>query len=188
MKCNHDSGSVRVIRDKSKLSEKDLKELRNHFIKHLKHDFFFAGREYPYKGITPCIMAEKYMIDDAKKQVSLNDYKFYCFGGVPKIVLVVTDRAQGAHYDFFNMDFQKLDLEYGTHNPNGTITKPAFFEKMKNIAGKLSEGIRFVRIDLYEIDGKVFFGEYTFFDGGGFQWLTPEKWEYQIGEWIDLKT
>ena len=186
LKCNHDSGSVRVIRDKSKLTEQDYQELRKHFTKRLKQNFFFAGREYPYNGIKPCILAEKYMIDDNHEQVSLNDYKFFCFNGEPRTVLIVTDRAKDCRYDFYDMDFHKMGIIYGRQSEEGRIKKPEFFDEMKEIAAKLSCGKKFVRIDLYEINGKVYFGEYTFFDGGGFQWLQPEKWEYELGSWLKL--
>ena len=186
IKCNHDSGSTRVIKDKSLLTKKDHQELEKHFVKRLKNDFFFAGREYPYKGIHPCIMAEQYMTDEKQEKTGLDDYKFYCFNGIPKIVLIVTDRATDIHYDFFDMDFNRLDLHYGTPSAEGRITRPAFFDEMKEIAAKLSAGIRFVRLDMFAVGGRPYFGEYTFFDGGGFQYLNPEEWEYRLGSWIDL--
>ena len=186
LKCNHDSGSVQVIQNKSELTASDYKKLRAHFTKRLKRDFFYAGREYPYKGIKPYILAEQYMYDDKQTGAGLNDYKFFCFHGEPKFVLIVTDRAVGTRYDFYDMDFNALNLTYGQKSAK-TIVKPDFFDEMQEIAVKLSQGKTFVRIDLYEIGGKVYFGEYTFFDGGGFQWLVPDEWEYKIGEWIDLE-
>ena len=186
LKCNHDSGSVRVIRNKSSLTSEDYLQLKKHFDKRIKQDFFYAGREFPYKGIKPCILVEQYMIDDKQELSSLNDYKFYCFNGVPKIVLVVTDRANDCRYDYYDIDFHHLDLKYGKSREDDLIQEPSFFSEMKLIAAKLSIGIPFVRIDLYEVNGHVYFGEYTFFDGGGFQWLQPDKWEYEMGDWIQL--
>ena len=186
LKCNHDSGSVRVIKNKSALTEKEIDTLRNHFNKRVKKSFYFAGREYPYKNIKPCILAEQYMSDDKQELSSLNDYKFYCFHGEPKIVLIVTDRATDCRYDYYDNDFNHLDLRYGKCRDDDKIKKPSYFEEMKEIAAKLSENIPFVRIDLYEVNGHVYFGEYTFFDGGGFQWLKPDSWEYKMGEWIHI--
>lgn len=186
IKCNHDSGSTRVIKDKSSLTDKDFAELKKHFTRQLKRDFYFAGREYPYKDIKPCLIAEQYMTDERQEKTGLDDYKFFCFNGVPKIVLIVTDRATDIHYDFFDMDFNRLDLRYGTPSADGRITKPIFFNEMKEIAAKLSAGIRFVRLDMFAVGGRPYFGEYTFFDGGGFQYLHPEKWEYRLGSWIEL--
>ena len=186
IKCNHDSGSVRVIKNKSALTKKDIEELKKHFTKRLRRDFYYAGREYPYKGVKPCILIEKYMSDEKQELSSLNDYKFFCFHGVPRIVLIVTDRANDCRYDFYDMDFNHLDLRYGKGRDDDKIQKPEFFDEMQEVAAKLSKGIPFVRMDLYEVGGQVYFGEYTFFDGGGFQFLEPEKWEYKMGSWIKL--
>lgn len=186
LKCNHDSGSVRIVRRKSELTDDDIQELRKHFTKRLSRDFFYAGREYPYKGIKPCILVEEYMVDDNNPMSSLNDYKLYCFGGEPKIVLVVTDRAADCRYDYYDMNFNHLDLRYGKPREDDYIHEPVFFDEMKRIAAELTAGIPFVRLDMYEVEGNVYFGEYTFFDGGGFQYLEPEEWEYKLGSWVTL--
>ncbi|MBR4333258.1 MAG: glycosyl transferase [Clostridia bacterium] len=186
LKCNHDSGSVKVIKSKSALSAEEMQQLKKHFDKKIRRNFYFAGREFPYKNIKPCIIAEQYMTDDKQETSSLNDYKFLCFYGEPKIVLIVTDRATDCRYDFYDMDFKQLDLRYGKGRDDDKNQKPEFFEEMKEIAAKLSEGIPFVRIDLYEVNGQVFFGEYTFYDGGGFQWYKPDEWEYKLGSWLKI--
>ena len=188
IKCNHDSGSVKVIKNKSILTGTDMERLRNHFSKRLSYDFYYAGREYPYKGLKPRILIEKYMTDDKQELSGLNDYKFFCFHGEPRIVLIVTDRATDCRYDFYDMSFNHLDLRYGKGRDDDRIQKPVFFDEMKEVAAKLSKGIPFVRMDLYEVGGQVYFGEYTFFDGGGFQFLEPEEWEYTMGSWIKLPT
>lgn len=186
MKCNHDSGSTKIIWDKASLTKKDLDELRDHFERRMKRDFFFAGREYPYKGIKPYIMAEQLMKDESNKEKSIEDYKFFCFDGVPKIMFVATDRSTDCRFDFFDMDFNHLPIENIHPNADKHIQKPAMFEEMKEIAAKLSHGMRHVRIDLYELNGKIYFGEYTFFHGGGFRLFEPEEWELKLGSWIDL--
>lgn len=186
LKCNHDSGSTKVIRDKTAMTEADMEALRKHFTKRLKQDFFYAGREYPYKGLKPYIMAEQLMIDENDPQKSIEDYKFFCFDGEPKIMFVATDRGTSCKFDFFDMDFNHLDIFNIYPNANKTIEKPAMFEEMKEVAAKLSQGMRHVRIDLYELGGKLYFGEYTFFHGGGFQLFHPEEWEQKLGDWIDI--
>ena len=186
LKCNHDSGSVKVIRSKTALTAEEMRKLRKHFDKRIKENFFFAGREFPYKNIEPCIIAEQYMSDDKQEISSLNDYKFFCFHGEPKIVLIVTDRATDCRYDFYDMDFNHLDLRYGKGRDDEKIQMPVYFNEMKEISAKLSNGIPFVRIDLYEVNGRVYFGEYTFFDGGGFQWYKPDEWEYKLGSWLKI--
>lgn len=186
LKCNHDSGSAKVIHNKSELTEKDFVELRRHFSKRLKQDFFYAGREYPYKNIKPLIIAEQLMFDENDPEKSLEDYKFHCFNGVPKIVLVVTGRNTDCRFDYFDMDFNHLEIYKSHPNSDKVIEKPELFDEMKEIAKKLSQGMKFVRIDLYQINGKIYFGEYTFFAGGGFSLFRPAEWERKLGDLIDI--
>jgi hypothetical protein len=99
---------------------------------------------------------------------------------------VATDRSTDVKFDFFDMDFNHLDI-VNIHDQSGLeIQKPQLFDEMKEIAAKLSKGMKFVRIDLYEISGKIYFGEFTFFHGGGFWPMYPEKWEKSLGDLIEL--
>jgi len=187
LKCNHDSGSTKVIRDKNGLTEKDYAELRKHFNYRVKQDYFYAGREYPCKNIEPCIIAQQYMKDIEHPDKDIEDYKFFCFNGVPKLMFVATDRSTDVKFDFFDMDFKWLDIQNIHANSGKIIEKPKHFEELKEAASKLSQGMKFVRIDLYEINGKVYFGEYTFFHGGGFCLFHPAEWERRLGDWINLR-
>lgn len=186
MKCNHDSGSTKVIKNKSSLTAEEINEMKEFYSKRLKQDFYYAGREYPYKGIKPYIIAEQLMIDETAPEKSIEDYKFFCFNGEPKVMFIATDRATDCKFDFFDMNFNHLDLVNIHPNADKPIPKPEKFDEMKELAAKLSQGMRHVRIDLYELNGKIYFGEYTFFHGGGFQLCHPEKWERQLGDWIDI--
>lgn len=186
LKCNHDSGSTKVIKDKSALTQTDIDALKVHFTNRLKREYFYAGREYPYKNLKPCIIAEQFMIDESEPQKSIEDYKFFCFNGKPEIMFVATDRNIDVKFDFFDMDFNHLDIE-NIHPQSGKdIQKPNMFDEMKEIAAKLSQGIKHVRIDLYELNGRIYFGEYTFFHGGGFALMYPLKWEKKLGDLIDV--
>ncbi len=181
LKCNHDSGSVKIVKDKSKI---DHKEFAKFFKSRLKMNPYAIGREYPYKRVKPMIMAETYMVPDDAKDIE--DYKFFCFNGKPEIMFIATDRSVDVKFDFFDMDFNHLDI-VNIHPQSGMqIKKPALFEEMKAMAAKLSAGMKFVRIDLYEIKGKIYFGEFTFFHGGGFWLFKPDEWEKKLGDWIDL--
>ncbi len=186
LKCNHDSGSTKVIKDKSLLTKKDYKELKKFYKRRLKSDFFHAGREYPYKGLPRYIIAEKLMVDESAPEKSIEDYKFFCFNGEPKIMFVATDRSTDCRFDFFDMGFNHLDIVNIHPQSDKKIEKPEKFDEMIEIAKKLSKGIKQVRIDLYELNGKIYFGEYTFFHGGGFSLFNPPKWEKQLGDWIEI--
>ncbi len=184
LKCNHDSGSYRIIKDKSALTEKDIKELKKHFNHAVSSNPFFAGREYPYKKVDAYIFAERYMkIDDIKR---INDYKFLCFNGEPKLMYICSGRGGDYREDFFDMNFNWQPIKAFHSYSDIPPQKPMCFEEMKEIATKLSFGIKHVRIDLYEYEGKVYFGEYTFYDNGGVVRLSPEEWERKLGEWIKL--
>ena len=181
LKCNHDSGSVRIIRDKALINHAEMKAF---YESRLRENSFIDGREYPYRDVHPCIMAEKYMVPKGQKDIE--DYKFFCFNGKPEILFVATDRSTDCKFDFFDMDFHHLDIE-NIHPQSGkVIEKPESFERMKEIARILSEGMKFVRLDLYEIEGTVYFGEYTFFHAGGFWPMHPLEWEIKLGDLIQL--
>ena len=185
LKCNHDSGSTRII-DQGSLSNEKKEELRTFYTRRLKKDFYKIGREYPYKGIKKCIIAEKYMVDEEKPDQGINDYKFLCFNGIPKIMYVATDRKTDCRFDFFDMDFHHLPIENTHPNSDRMINKPSLFDEMKAIAAKLSAGMPFIRVDLYEINGRIFFSELTFFHCGGVYLFKPEEWERRLGDWIVL--
>lgn len=187
LKCNHDSGSTKVIKDKNSLTEKDFKALKKFFKWRLKRNYFRVGREYPYKGLPRYIIAEKLMVDESAPEKSIEDYKFFCFNGEPKIMFVATDRSTDCRFDFFDMEFNHLDIVNIHPQSDKKIEKPEKFEEMIEIAKKLSKGIKQVRIDLYELNGKIYFGEYTFFHGGGFSLFNPPKWEKQLGDYIEIE-
>lgn len=188
LKCNHDSGSAHVIKDKTSMTPDQMQELRKYFNKRVKTNFYYAGREYPYKDIPRRIFAEKLMKPENENELSIRDYKFFCFNGEPKLLLLASGRSGGQHAeDYFDMDFKHLpEVRNGWEPSVVPPEKPECFEQMKQMAAKLSAGIPQVRMDFYEIDGKPYFGEYTFFSGGGFELFKPEEWEQRLGDWIRL--
>lgn len=181
LKTTHDSGGVVVVKDKSKMN---IANVRAKIEKSLKNNFFYQHREYPYKNIKPRIIAEKYMVDESGTE--LKDYKFFCFDGEPKMLFVATDRPYDTRFDFFDMDWNHLPFKQGHPLATKEIRKPVGFEQMKEIARKLSKGISHVRVDLYDINGKIYFGELTFFHFSGNVPFEPEEWDYKVGEWLKL--
>ena len=117
----------------------------------------------------------------------LRDYKFYCFNGEPKIIMINSDREIGkTKADYFDMDFNWLDLKWGYEHADVKPLKPTNFEKMKELAVVLSKDIPELRVDFYEVDNQIYFGELTFFDGSGFDKIEPREWDKKLGNWITL--
>ena len=185
IKCNHNSGTgMYICKDKSKMNVEKVREgLRNG----LKENYYIYNREWPYKDVPRRILAEQFMEDH--KTGELRDYKFFCFDGVVRGLFIATGRSKGEHavcFDFFDADFNHLPVLHGHPNAKVMPEKPETFEEMKRIASVLSKGIPSVRIDLYEINEKVYFGEITFTHWGGFMPFTPREWDAKFGEWIKL--
>ena len=128
------------------------------------------------------------MEDDSTSE--LRDYKFYCFDGYVKALLVATNRQSKTEelcFDYFDGDYNHLNLTNHWH-PHAKVLpqKPELFDEMKTIAQKLSKGKAHVRIDLYVVNGKIYFGEYTFFDAGGYLLIHPDHWEKEWGDLISM--
>lgn len=183
LKTTHDSGGVVVCKDKNRLN---LEVARKKLEKSLRHNFFYEHREYPYKNVKPRIIAEKFMVDESGTE--LKDYKFFCFDGKVKMLFVATDRPFDTRFDFYDTDFKHLPFKQGHPLATKEIKKPNGFEEMKRIAATLSKDIPHVRVDLYDINGKIYFGELTFFHFSGNVPFEPEVWDYKIGEWLKLPT
>lgn len=185
LKATHDSGGIVICRDKAAF---DLDNARKTLKHSLKRKYFRNTREWPYKDVKPRIIAEQYMEDGLGD--SLKDYKLHCFSGEPKMTLVCSDRFSdgGMREDFFDKDWEHMPIKRpDAENSGKEIDKPVNFEQMQELARKLSQDIPFVRTDFYEIDGKVYFGEMTFFPASGFKGFVPEKWDVELGRWIKLK-
>ncbi len=183
LKCNHDSGGIVICRDKNKL---DIDVAKKKLSKSIKRNLYYGTREWPYKNVKPCIIAEEYLEDEYGE---LRDYKIFCFDGVAKALFIATDRqkeGEETKFDFFDMKGNHLPLKNGHPNAVPTPSLPKSINEMKNLAEKLSKGIPHVRVDFYEVDGKVFFGELTFYHWGGVMPFEPEEWDYTFGSWIKL--
>lgn len=184
LKCNHNSHTgLYICRDKSLLDENAV---RKGLRKGLREDYYLCSREHAYK-IPRKIIAEKYMEDAETKE--LRDYKFFCFNGEPKILFVASGRLQGEKcvtFDFFDMDYNHLPVTNGHPNSKMLPEKPKCFEEMKQLAAKLSVDMPHVRIDFYEVNGRVFFGEFTFSHNGGLVPFNPDEWDYKLGDMLML--
>lgn len=183
LKTNHDGDSlgVFVCRDKSKFDYKKAIETLCH---NLKRNYYYTGREWPYKNVKPCIFVEKYEEDESGE---LRDYKFFCFNGEVKSVFVATERSTGhVKFDYFDRDFNHLEFIQSHPMSDKPIAKPQNYDEMLNIAESLSKNIPHVRVDLYNCNGKILFGEMTFYHYGGMIKFHPEEWDYTFGSWLSL--
>ncbi len=184
LKWNHDSGSVIICKDKSKLN---IQETVQKLASKKNHNGFWYGREWPYKNVKPKVIAEKYMVDESGYE--LKDYKFFAFDGFAKAMFIASDRqveGEETKFDFFDMDFKHLPFTNGHPNSECEITRPQSFEKMKQLAEELSRGIPQLRVDFYEVNGQIYFGELTFSHWSGFKPFNPTEWDSKFGEWIEL--
>lgn len=184
LKCTHDSGGVVICRDKKTLNIENAKKKLLHG---LKHNFYYQNREWPYKQVKPRIIAEQYMEDDNNELI---DYKFFCFNGKVKALFIATDRQNSKEetkFDFFDENFKHLEVTNGHPNAINMPKKPICFDKMKELASKLSSGYPHIRVDFYEVNGEVYFGELTLCHWGGFVPFKPKEWDYTFGSWLNIK-
>lgn len=184
LKCTHDSGTVIVCKDKSLF---DAEKARCNLNQALQVDFYKKTREWPYKNVPHRIIAEQYIEDSTTHD--LPDYKYFCFDGKVKAMFIASDRQnaiEDTKFDFFDENFNHLDFKNGHPMASVTPSKPVCFEEMKSLAEQLSKGIPHVRVDLFEVDGKIYFGEMTFFHWSGTVPFNPSKWDETFGSWINL--
>lgn len=183
LKTTHDSGGIVICSDKSKLDVAAAKKKLGYF---MKRNYYDCNREWPYKNVKHRIIAEEYMEDS--RQGELRDYKFFTFGGKPKVLYIAQGRGRGEPTvaDFFDMEFNHLPFTIDHDTALVPPEKPQCFEEMKELAAKLSEGTPQLRVDFYEVDGRVYFGEMTFFHCSGMAAFHPEEWDRTFGEWVEL--
>ena len=184
LKSTHDSGGLVICKDKSQLDRRSaIKKLK----KSMANNYYYYGYEWPYKNVVPRIIAEPYLEDPETRE--LRDYKFFCFNGVVRALFIATDRNKegvDVKFDFFDEEFNHLPFKQGHENASILPVKPHCFEEMKVLATTLSRGFPHVRVDFYEVDGHVYFGEMTFFHHGGWTKFDPERWDEVFGSWLTL--
>lgn len=185
LKTTHDSGGIVICKDKQDF---DYKVARDKLQKRLLKNYYWRGREYPYRNIKPRIIAEKFMIDESG--VDLKDYKFFCFNGEPKLLFLASCRhlQKIPNFDYYDVyTHKKLPISSKGH-PHSDIDYIDIpnYDEMIYIAKELSKGFPHLRVDLYNINGQIYFGELTFHHDGGFVPFYPKEWNIKLGEWIKL--
>lgn len=183
IKCNHGCGFNIICSDKSKLDIAETKRLLGTW---LKQDYWKEFAELQYKFINKKIIVEQHLGDN------ISTYKFYCFNGEPKVLYMSANGENGEYdkyYDYFDMGWNHLNVTLRGHENRPdwrSIQPPKNFDKMKELARELCSEFPFVRIDLYNIDGKIYISEMTFIPTGGFMRLAPEETAAEWGKWLDL--
>lgn len=184
IKVSSDSGGIVVCKDKQKLDICAAKKVLSYG---WGRDCSVRNKEYPYRNITPRIIAEEYKEDESGYE--LKDYKIFCFNGEPKLLFVATDRQKDTEetkFDFYDLQWNHLPFKNGHPNSKRSLEKPKNFEQMLDIARKLSAGIPHVRIDLYNCNGNIYFGEMTFFHNSGMVPFEPLEWDFKLGGLLNL--
>lgn len=184
LKCNHDCGSVVICKDKRAINQAEICEKLE---TSLKDNYFWHGREWPYRDIEPKIMAEKYV----GGATGITDYKFFCFDKVPKFLYISTgleDHAT-AQISFFDLNLNRMPFRRNDYHPLcDNYVFPDNFLEMKQIAERLANvtDTPFIRVDLYSIEGQIYFSEFTFFPCGGMLPFEPDEWDEKLGAWVHL--
>lgn len=182
MKSTHASGQTIICRDKSTLN---IEAAKKKMKKWLKTNLYYFGLEWVYKDLQPRIICEALIY--SKDTYPPKDYKFYCFNGLPKFILVASERnGHNAKMDYFDLNWEPIDMRQGGDRSGIGILKPSNLEKMIDIAKVLSQDFPHVRVDFYNEDGKILIGELTFFDSSGFAKFEPEEYDRLIGDFLLL--
>lgn len=193
LKCNHNSGTgMCICRDKSSLN---YDVVRKNLKKGLRENFYLRCREWPYKDVPRKIIAEKYIESDshALNQKGLDDYRIYCFHGEPRLIyayqsgtLAFGNKPGIESCDIFDTNWEHLPFRQKSPNAATKPLPPANLSKMLEISRCLSDNHVFMRVDFYEVDGKIYIGELTLYPGGGMAPFYPEEWDERIGTWLKL--
>lgn len=186
LKCTHDCGGIVIVKDKRNI---DKESIMNKLNSRLNRNYYLKEREWPYKNIVPQIIAENYIDESGELNLGiLNDYKFYCFEGKIDCVMVCLERYKHAHPIFVFYDLNWNRLYYLKEEPNEqySVCKPDNFDKMIEIVTKISSCFKCVRVDLYNVNGKILFGELTFFNQGGFDIDISEETDKYWGSLFSI--
>lgn len=183
LKCTHDSGGLVICKNKQDFN---INEAKKKIERCFKFNFYWHGREWPYKDVKPRIIAEPYIVD--KELMELRDYKFFCFSGCVKFLKIDFNRFTNHQANYYSRDRKLLPVGESAfpYDANKEIKFPSQYEKMVSLAEKLSKDIPFVRVDFYQANEKVLFGEITFYPTSGFGKWSDDNYDVLFGDWIDL--
>ena len=184
LKCNHASGTNVICKKKADL---DIVSTGKKLNAWLKKNAFWGAREWCYKDIEPCIICEEFI--ETQDGNTPDDYKFMCFNGVPRLIQVHHDRYGDHTLDYYTPEWKKSELQRIDANISSKdVYRPEKLDEMLSIAKRLSKDMYYARIDLYHVNGKVYFGEITMYPTGGFSTFTRHEDDLLLGSYIKLPT
>lgn len=187
VKTNHGCGGITIIRNKNNVN---YKKLQKELVKQLRNNYYYSSKEWQYKHIQPRILVEKLLLCENGKIP--NDYKFHCFHGEPKVVYVSIDREGKNKRNIYSVAWEPLMFTWAPRGKDTTnirgeeIPPPDNYATMLALARQLSKAFRYVRVDLYNVDGKIYCGEMTFHHGSGTDLILPSVWDKKLGDMLDL--
>lgn len=182
MKATNGGGGLNVVvcRDKTKLNLDEVKKSLESSDPIFKRNS--GGREWAYYGLRRKIVVEELLINKQKPESGIDDYKIFCYGGTPKYIIVDVDRYIGHKRNFYDTEWNNLHISSDCPTSDREINKPENLEEMLLVAKKLSEDFPYVRVDLYNVDSRIYFGELTFYPWSGYVQYSPDEWDYKFGE------
>lgn len=183
IKSNKGSGTNLFIQDKESV---DLSNIREPIMSWNTVNTILMGREWAYKDIKHRIVIEEMLVDKSNTTSELNDYKFLCFNGSVKYIWVDTDRQTDHRRNFYDLEWNLLDVQSDYPLSKENIPKPGGFDYMVEIAETIAKDFPFVRVDFYWVNGKVYFGEITFYPWSGCVQFKPDSFDYRLGELFQL--
>lgn len=180
LKCTHDSGGFAICRDKELF---DREAARDMLARRLGRNYYYIQREWTYRDVPPRVFAEKYIPDCA-----LFDYKVMCFSGQPRLIQMHKNRFGAYTQDFYDTDWKPLDFSLGLPHSAAPDPRPPFLDELLDLSRQLGAGLPHVRLDWYRADGRLYFGEFTFYDGSGLDPYVPTGFDRLFGDMLDLPT
>ncbi|NER15514.1 glycosyltransferase [Leptobacterium flavescens] len=183
LKAVHGSNYNIIVKDKKKLNRLTARWKMHKWMG--RNYYYSGGLEWAYKNVTPRIICEKFLNEIGKE--SINDYKFFCFNGVPKFIQIDIDRHTDHSRCFYDIDWKKLPFSMTKYKHyQGEVEKPEKFDEMFDLVKRLAEDFPFVRVDFYAIGEKIIFGEMTFYPGDGIEEFYPDEYNTTIGNYLQL--
>ena len=182
LKTTHGSGGIFICRDKKTF---DYKEAKRRLDRALGRNYYYSSREWPYKDVIPRIIAEEYMQDG--DTLNLNVYKVFCFSGEPALIQTIqNDKTKDETIDYFDTSWNLQELRQNFPNSKHPLSKPKTLDEILRLSRLCSKGFPFLRTDWYEINGEVYFSEFTFFTDAGYQPFYPDEWDIKLGKLVTL--